>query len=150
MKETVSDDQHYPFPWAVHIPICKEGMILRIWKAGGPKKLSKKEVNMPVELHIPFGAFLATRGDVYHAGFFGGTGNVRIHVKMVPKGWKNTKFEGGICFQQEDCPFDDVVVQDMELAGTDLEHNPKMCVEMAKRSTSAETENEHIQFPEID
>jgi hypothetical protein len=48
---------------------------------------SKKGKTMSDFLHIPFGSYAITHGDVYHAGIYRKSGNFRFHmvVKMANK-----------------------------------------------------------------
>jgi hypothetical protein len=36
-------------------------------------------------MHVPFGSGLLLRGDVYHAGCYGTTGNIRFHAHLTPE-----------------------------------------------------------------
>lgn len=65
-------------PWIIHIPLCKEGMQLRI----NPDNSfpDKSLVGNSISVTVEFGSFLCMRGDVIHAGCYGNPGNIRMHM----------------------------------------------------------------------
>jgi hypothetical protein len=68
------DDEKGEILFLLHFPLCEEGMLLRV--LGN----SKKGKTMSDFLRIPFGSYAITRGDVYHAGIYGKSGNFRFHM----------------------------------------------------------------------
>lgn len=66
----------------LHFPLCKEGMLLRVSENSSPEWKNRDYIR------IPFGSYAITRGDVYHAGIYGDSGNFHFHmvVKTVDKG----------------------------------------------------------------
>jgi hypothetical protein len=65
-------------PFILHHPLCEEGSSLQIWLP------NNKGSHSPTLIHIPFGTALLLRGDVYHAGSYGSTGNLRFHAHLTP------------------------------------------------------------------
>ena len=51
-------------------------MLLRVW---GKANRGKPKSDF---LRIPFGSYAITRGDIYHAGIYGKSGNFRFHMVM--------------------------------------------------------------------
>jgi hypothetical protein len=66
-------------PWILHQPLCAEGRTLQIWILNEKGKLA------PQMLHIPFGSACVLRGDVYHGGCYGSSGNIGFHAQLNPK-----------------------------------------------------------------
>lgn len=55
--------------------------MLRVWdKSTNTKEGSKNTRPHSSYLRIPFGSYAITRGDVYHAGIYGKSGNFRFHM----------------------------------------------------------------------
>lgn len=61
--------------WICMIPLMKEGSWLYVYDQNFKSKMLK----------IPLGGFLVIRDDVYHGGFCGSDGNVRMQVSLIPK-----------------------------------------------------------------
>ena len=57
------------------IPIMKEGSWLYVYDQKFDYKL----------LRIPLGGYLVIRDDLYHGGFCGSAGNVRIQITLIPE-----------------------------------------------------------------
>jgi hypothetical protein len=75
------DDKPGQILFLLHFPLCKEGMMLRVWdKSTNTKEGSKNTRPHSSYLRIPFGSYAITRGDVYHAGIYGKSGNFRFHM----------------------------------------------------------------------
>lgn len=78
-------------PWVVHVPICKEGMMLHIWptqrdEATHGKAEEKFILGIPKLVYVAFGDYLILRADVCHGGCFGSKGNMRFHLVLRQKG----------------------------------------------------------------
>lgn len=74
-------------PWVVHIPLCKEGMMLHVWPTdrdadSHSKKSEKFHLGTPKLVHVGFGDALLLRADVCHGGCFGSIGNMRFHMLL--------------------------------------------------------------------
>ena len=76
-KGCVEKEEHLR-PFILHHPLCEEGSSLQIWLP------NNKGTHSPTLLHVPFGTALLLRGDVYHAGCYGTTGNLRFHACFTP------------------------------------------------------------------
>jgi hypothetical protein len=74
---TKKEEKYRPF--ILHHPLCEEGSTLQLWLP------NKNGTNSPQFMHIPFGTALLLRGDVYHAGCYGSTGNIRFHAHFTPQ-----------------------------------------------------------------
>jgi hypothetical protein len=74
------DDGPGEILFLLHFPLCEEGMLLRV--LGN----SKKGKTMSDFLRIPFGSYAITRGDVYHAGIYGKSGNFKFHMVVKAAG----------------------------------------------------------------
>ena len=61
--------------WIIMIPIMKEGSWLYVYDQKFDYKL----------LRIPLGGYLVIRDDLYHGGFCGSVGNVRIQITLIPE-----------------------------------------------------------------
>ena len=61
--------------WIIMIPIMKEGSWLYVYDQKFDYKL----------LRIPLGGYLVIRDDLYHGGFCGSAGNVRIQITLIPE-----------------------------------------------------------------
>ena len=66
-------------PWILHQPLCAEGRSLQIWIMNEKGKMA------PQLLHIPFGSACVLRGDVYHGGCYGTSGNIGFHAQLNPR-----------------------------------------------------------------
>ena len=71
---------HKPLGFIMHLPLCSEGMWLRIWERDGVPRLT----STGYYIHIPFGSVLFLRSDIVHSGIFGSPGNVRLHCAFQP------------------------------------------------------------------
>ena len=61
--------------WIIMIPIMKEGSWLYVYDRDFECKM----------LRIPLGGYLVLRDDLYHGGFCGTPGNVRIQITLIPQ-----------------------------------------------------------------
>ena len=61
--------------WIIMIPIMKEGSWLYVYDQKFDYKL----------LRIPLGGYLVLRHNLYHGGFCGSAGNVRIQITLIPE-----------------------------------------------------------------
>ena len=61
--------------WICMIPLMKEGSWVYVYDEEFKYKL----------LRIPLGSYLVIRDDVYHGGFCGTSGNVRMQITLIPK-----------------------------------------------------------------
>ena len=59
----------------IHIPLCKEGMLLCCWD----------EKNEPHQEYTPFGCYTVLKNEQVHAGCYGSPGNVRFHIVIRHK-----------------------------------------------------------------
>ena len=74
-------------PWVVHVPICKEGMMLHIWPTQRDEEThtepeEKMKLGTPKLVFVAFGDYLILRADVCHGGCFGTKGNMRFHMVL--------------------------------------------------------------------
>ena len=60
--------------YMIHIPLQREGSMLSVFD---------NEAMTHRYVYIPFGTYLALRGDVWHSGIFGKPGNLRFHLVIV-------------------------------------------------------------------
>ena len=60
--------------WIIMIPVTKEGSWLYVYDRNFDSKM----------LRIPLGGYLVLRDDLYHGGFCGSDGNVRIQITLIP------------------------------------------------------------------
>ena len=60
--------------YMIHISMQREGSFLSIFDED---TMSHRFV------YVPFGTYLALRGDVWHSGFFGRRGNLRLHLVIL-------------------------------------------------------------------
>jgi hypothetical protein len=83
--------RHVPardLPWVLHVPLCKEGMMLHVWPTERDKethsapKFENFKLGPPKYVHIAFGDAILLRGDVAHGGCFGSPGNCRFHMVL--------------------------------------------------------------------
>jgi hypothetical protein len=74
------DDKPGEILFLLHFPLCEEGMLLRVFDESNGLKAKSNF------LRIPFGSYAITRGDVYHAGIYGNTGNCRFHMVIKTAG----------------------------------------------------------------
>ena len=68
-------------PYILHLPLCKEGLALQIWKCWEGQVEDKIS---PKFLFVPFGSALLLGADIYHAGCYGSKGNFRLHSMILP------------------------------------------------------------------
>ena len=61
--------------WICMIPLMKEGSWLYVYDQDFKYKM----------LRIPLGGYLVIRDDVYHGGFCGSPGSVRMQITLIPK-----------------------------------------------------------------
>ena len=61
--------------WICMIPLMKEGSWVYVYDEEFKYKM----------LRIPLGGYLVIRDDVYHGGFCGTGGNVRMQITLIPK-----------------------------------------------------------------
>ena len=78
-------------PWVVHVPMCKEGMMLHIWPTQRDEKThtepqEKMKLGTPKLVFVAFGDYLILRADVCHGGCFGTKGNMRFHMVLRREG----------------------------------------------------------------
>jgi hypothetical protein len=78
-------------PWVVHIPLCREGMMLHVWPTerdidSHTEATEKFKLGKPKLVHVGFGDALLLRADVCHGGCFGSTGNMRFHMLLRNQG----------------------------------------------------------------
>jgi hypothetical protein len=81
-------------PWVLHIPMCREGMMVSVWPTQRLEVLKKGQtakenetsesitLGSPKLVHIGFGDALLLRADVAHGGCFGSVGNIRFHMVL--------------------------------------------------------------------
>jgi hypothetical protein len=69
-------------PYVLHLPLCKEGLALQIWRCWDETQPLEKI--SPRFIFVPFGSALLLRADVYHAGCYGSKGNLRLHAMIFP------------------------------------------------------------------
>ena len=67
-------------PLIVHVPLCKEGMLLQIWPTTFLPSGKTVKLEKPFFQYIAFGDALVLRADVAHAGCYGSAGNTRMHM----------------------------------------------------------------------
>jgi hypothetical protein len=77
-------------PWIVHVPLCREGMMLHVWpterdQATHTLKVEKLRLGTPKLVYVAFGDYLLLRADVCHGGCFGSVGNFRFHMVLRHK-----------------------------------------------------------------
>jgi hypothetical protein len=101
VKDLVYQTPHWDFgkwgavparemPWILHIPMCKEGMMLHVWPTQRDPLTHHLEVEAlkigdPKLVYVAFGDALLLRADVCHGGCFGSRGNVRFHMVLRPE-----------------------------------------------------------------
>ena len=68
------DEKMRLWSYMIHIPMQKEGSVISVFN---PETKSHRYV------YVPFGTYLALRGDVWHSGFYGNPGNVRFHIVIM-------------------------------------------------------------------
>ena len=96
-------------PWVVHVPLCKEGMMLHIWPTQRDQAThadagrEKFKLGTPKLIFVAFGDYLLLRADVCHGGCFGSKGNMRFHMVL----------------RRENCPLDGTSLQLLETCGVD-------------------------------
>lgn len=78
-------------PWVVHIPLCREGMMLHVWPTERDElthrsSLERFKLGKPKLIHVGFGDALVLRADVCHGGCFGSAGNMRFHMILRKEG----------------------------------------------------------------
>ena len=61
--------------WICMIPLVKEGSWVYVYDEQFKSKM----------LRIPLGGYLVLRDDLYHGGFCGSAGNVRIQITLIPE-----------------------------------------------------------------
>jgi hypothetical protein len=91
--------------YILHVPVQREGSVVSVFD---PEKLIHRYI------YLPFGTFLALRGDVWHSGFFGNPGNVRFHMVIL----RGTLPDPAILYCMED-PKD----RELMVAGRDVAHD---------------------------
>jgi hypothetical protein len=74
-------------PWVVHIPLCREGMMLHVWPTERDEDThnqtsERMTMGKPMLVHVAFGDALVLRADVCHGGCFGNVGNMRFHMVL--------------------------------------------------------------------
>jgi hypothetical protein len=73
-------------PWILHVPLCKEGMMLHVWPTTRDSATHNNttdehlRIGTPEYIHVSFGDALLLRADVAHGGCFGSKGNSRFHM----------------------------------------------------------------------
>lgn len=80
LGQLLDAEDSYNMGWTIHVPLCEQGMELRIMT---PDPESKKMVISYV--HIPCGAMGIVRLDKLHSGFYGGAGRKSLHAVVFPK-----------------------------------------------------------------
>ena len=93
-------------PWILHQPLCAEGRSLQIW-------IMNEEGNLaPQLLHIPFGSACVLRGNVYHGGCYGNSGNIGFHAQLNPRPAEGKYLlvlkDKNECLRETDIPADEV------------------------------------------
>jgi hypothetical protein len=78
-------------PWIVHVPLCREGMMLHVWPTQRDLDThalenEKLKLGDPKLVYVAFGDYLLLRADVCHGGCFGSKGNMRFHMVLRRKG----------------------------------------------------------------
>ena len=83
-REPMVQTAHIDFPkmkrketklgYILDMPLCHEGSYLFLWSEDGLRNEMLK---------IPFGTFLLRRSDVFHGGYGGRTGNLRLHLEFT-------------------------------------------------------------------
>ena len=71
---------HQTLGYIMHLPLCVEGMWLRIWERDKVARLS----STGYLIHILFGMVLYLWSNIVHSGIFGSKGNVRLHYAFQP------------------------------------------------------------------
>jgi hypothetical protein len=84
------DVKAHDMPWVVHVPLCREGMMLHVWptepdEATHSSKLENFQNGQPKLVHIAFGNCLILRADVCHGGCLVSKGNMRFHMVLCKK-----------------------------------------------------------------
>lgn len=74
------DEKDNQDSFVLHLPLCKEGMHLRI--AWDENSQFKQDF-----LHIPFGSALLLKSTVWHAGHYGSENNIRFHAVIQRGDW---------------------------------------------------------------
>lgn len=120
-------------PWIVHVPLCREGMMLHVWPTQrdlGTHALEAEKLKLgtPRLVYVAFGDYLLLRADVCHGGCFGSKGNMRFHMVL----------------RKKDCPLETKRLHLLYESGIDKEDFKKKSVELSKklglRHTCFETE----------
>jgi hypothetical protein len=68
-------------PFILHLPLCKEGLVLQIWSTWEGDGTSHVR---PKLIFVPFGCALLLRADIYHAGCYRTKDNLRLHGMILP------------------------------------------------------------------
>jgi hypothetical protein len=95
-------------PWIVHVPLCREGMMLHVWPTQRDLdthalKKEKLKLGTPKLIYVAFGDYLLLRADVCHGGCFGSKGNMRFHMVL----------------RREGCPLDSKCLHKLYESGVD-------------------------------
>jgi len=77
--DVVPPEESYRYGWAIHVPICPQGVRIRIVV---PHKDTKTWRIRYVE--IPFGGMALFRMCLWHGGFYSGRGRKTLHGVMLP------------------------------------------------------------------
>ena len=67
-------------PYDITIPLCEEGMAIRIHATNGEVQYR----------YFGLGEACILRGDVHHGGSYGSQGNLRLRIAMTPKGFPDS------------------------------------------------------------
>jgi hypothetical protein len=97
-KTAYNQAAHTDFdPWGliIHMPLSKEGMMLRIWNAS---RASGSRVGKGEYHYIPFGCFFVLPSYVTHSGVYGRSGNFRFHmiVRKKTDSWERDEIKTGV------------------------------------------------------
>ena len=71
---------HKKIGFIMHLPLCSEGIWLRIWERDGIARLGSKGYL----IHIPFGTVLFLRSDIVQSGIYGSSGIIQLHYAFQP------------------------------------------------------------------
>jgi hypothetical protein len=119
-------------PWVVHVPLCKEGMMLHVWptkrdEATHTEDEEKFKLGIPKLVFVAFGDYLLLRADVCHGGCFGTKGNMRLHMVL----------------RREGCPLGVLHLDMLEDSGVD-----KSDFQQKKRGLASLLGKRHVYFQE--
>ena len=108
-------------PWVLHIPLCKEGMMLHVWPthrdvATHANEKEQLQMGTPKLVFVAFGDYLLLRADVCHGGCFGSRGNMRFHMVL----------------RRKNCPLVTTKLEMLDKSGIDVVEYKKKKEELSK------------------